>query len=129
MSILSADKVVLVVDDDPAMLSAVQRLLKTSGFEVETFASANELRAHNNFERSFCMVLDVNLGAESGIALHQELRAAGIEIPVIYISGKHAAKVAALASGCVAFLAKPFSAQSLIEPIRDLWILETEAES
>jgi FixJ family two-component response regulator len=75
------------------------------------------------------MVLDVNLGAESGIALHQELRAAGIEIPVIYISGKHAAKVAALASGCVAFLAKPFSAQSLIEPIRDLWILETEAES
>jgi len=130
MLLLRADKVVFVVDDDPAMLSAIQRLLTSNGFKVETVTSANEVRAHNNLERAFCMVLDVNLGSESGITLHQELRASGIEVPVIYISGKHAAKAAALASGCVAFLSKPFAAKSLLEPIRDLWEslpIETEA--
>jgi FixJ family two-component response regulator len=121
MSILSSSKVVFVVDDDPAVLSAVQRVLKNNGFDAETFNSASELRAYNNLEQAFCVVLDVDLGAESGITLHSQLRAAGIEIPVIYISGKHGSKAAALASGCVAFLPKPFSAKSLIEPIRNLW--------
>ena len=87
------------------------------------FNSAKELRLYNDFEQAFCIVLDIDLGAESGITLHQELNAAGITLPVIYMTGKETTplRTAALASGCVAYLTKPFSAKSLIEPIRGVW--------
>ena len=116
---MKTEKAVFVVDDDPSMLKAMKRLLSIHGFRAVMFGSANELRLHNNFEQAFCLVLDINLGTESGITLRQELSASGV--PVIFMSGRETTKAAALASGCVAFLTKPFSPKSLIEPVQKLW--------
>ena len=120
---MKAERTVFVVDNDPSILRAVKRVLKQHGFQAALFNSAKELRLYNDFEQAFCIVLDIDLGAESGITLHQELNAAGITLPVIYMTGKETAplRTAALASGCVAYLTKPFSAKSLIEPIRGVW--------
>jgi FixJ family two-component response regulator len=116
---LSRKKVVFIVDDDPSMLKGMGRLLKQHGFETIPFETAQALRDHGDFDRAFCIVLDINLSDGSGIELRHQLAESGVALPVIYITGNdsHATRMAAMASGCLAYLTKPFTAQSLIEPI------------
>ena len=116
---MSKRKLVFVVDDDPGMLRGVQRLLREHGYDSMSFASADAFQKHGDFGEAICVVLDINLNDESGIAVRHRLKAAGISLPVIYITGKdnQATRVAAIESGCLAYLTKPFAARSLIEPI------------
>ena len=111
--------VVYVVDDDPGTLTGVKRLLRQFGYDSVVFPSAEALHDHDDFETAFCIILDINLNNESGIELRQHLKAAGISVPVIYMTGNDnpAVRLAALESGCIAYLTKPFSARSLIDPI------------
>ena len=118
---MSKDRnIVLVVDDDPGMLKGVQRLLRLHGYEAILFSSAQAFKSHTDFEKAACVILDIDLNDGSGIELRNGLKAAGVSVPVIYITGNEtpAVRKAALASGCIAFLTKPFSAQSLIEPLK-----------
>ena len=64
-----------------------------------------------------CVLLDINLGEVSGIELRHRLKSANISVPIIYMTGNDnpAVRTAALQSGCLAYLAKPFSAASLME--------------
>jgi FixJ family two-component response regulator len=111
--------VVYVVDDDPGTLTGVKRLLRQFGYDSVVFPSAEALQDHDDFETALCIVLDINLNNESGIELRHHLKAAGISVPVIYMTGNDnpAVRLAALESGCIAYLTKPFSARSLIDPI------------
>jgi FixJ family two-component response regulator len=70
--------------------------------------------------RQICVILDINLKDGSGIELRHGLNDAGISVPVIYMTGNDhpGVRKAALASGCIAFLTKPFSAEELIEPLK-----------
>jgi FixJ family two-component response regulator len=112
-------KAVFLVDDDPSMLKGMRRLLKQYGYETVAFETAKALKDHDNFDQAFCFVLDVNLSDGSGIDLRHHLAQQGVAVPVIYVTGNdsHATRMAAMASGCLAYLTKPFTAQSLIEPI------------
>ena len=112
-------KLVYVVDDDPGMLRGVRRLLREHGYDSVLFASADAFQKHDDFEAGVCVILDIDLNDESGIEVRHRLTASGISLPVIFVTGKdnHATRMAALASGCIAYLIKPFSASSLIEPI------------
>ena len=111
---------VIVVDDDPAMLRSIARLLGQFGYVSLLFPSADAFANHDDFGNAVCVLLDINLGDTSGIELRHRLKAAGISVPVIYMTGndKPAIREAALQSGCLAYLTKPFSAQSLMEPIK-----------
>ena len=111
-------RVVLVVDDDQSTLRGVKRLLRAHGFEAMLFDSGQSLRRHDAFD-ACCIILDINLSDGSGIDLRNELKATGILVPVIYVTGNDndATRLAALQSGCIAYLTKPFSAKSLIEPL------------
>jgi len=119
---LQTKKYVIVVDDDASMLKSMRRLLKAHGFESEPFDSVVALRGHARFDRAFCIVLDINLGDGSGIDLRRQLADDGISLPVIYVTGNDNSRIrkAALESGCVAYLTKPFTAKSLIDPISKL---------
>ena len=112
--------IVLVVDDDMGVLKGVQRLLRAHEYEPILFPSAEAFKHHTDFDTAACVILDINLNDGSGIELRQGLKAAGVSVPVIYMSGNEdpAVRKAALDSGCIAFLTKPFSAQSLIEPLK-----------
>ena len=120
---MSKDRnIVLVVDDDPGMLKSAQRLLRLHGYEPIPFPSAQAFKSYIDFEKAVCVILDINLNDGSGIELRHGLRAAGISVPVIYMTGNGgpAVRRAAVQSGCVAFLTKPFSAQTLIETLKKL---------
>jgi FixJ family two-component response regulator len=112
-------KAVLVVDDDASMLKGIRRLLRQHGYDTVPFETGSALRDHRDFDQAFCIILDINLSDGSGIELRYQLTDQGIALPVIYITGNdgHATRMAALASGCIAYLTKPFTAQALIEPI------------
>jgi FixJ family two-component response regulator len=118
-TILRNRNVVFVVDDDPGMLKGLKRLLREHGYDSVVFSSAEEFQNHDDFDSACCVVLDINLKNESGIELRHRLRAVGISLPVIYITANDspAVRMAAIESGCIAYLTKPFGAKSLIEPI------------
>lgn len=101
------------------MLKGMRRLLTQYGYEAVPYGSASALREHASFDQAFCIVLDVDLSDGSGIDLRYQLAEQGVTLPVIYITGNdsHAIRMAAMASGCMAYLTKPFTARSLIEPI------------
>ena len=111
---------VIVVDDDPGVLKAVQRLLRQHNYEPILFSSAEELEQHADISNALCIILDINLDRSSGIDLRHQLKAKGASVPVIFITGNATPSVreAARRSGCVAFLTKPFSAHELIEPLK-----------
>ena len=103
------------------MLKCVKRLLLQHGYEPILFSSARTFKSHTDFEMAACVILDINLNDGSGIELRHGLNDAGISVPVIYMTGNDdpAVRRAAVASGCIAFLTKPFSTQSLIEPLNE----------
>ena len=117
--IVSNRKLVFVVDDDLGTLRGVKRLLRELGYESVLFPSAEAFKNHDDFEAAICVVLDIDLNGESGIELRHGLKAAGISVPVIYITANDnpGTRMAAMESGCIAYLTKPFSAKSLIEPL------------
>jgi FixJ family two-component response regulator len=110
---------VFVVDDDPSMLTGIKRLLRFHGFHSMLFGSANAVLTHDDFGDALCFIFDIDLNGESGIELCRCLVDKGIRLPVIYITGNdsEANRAAAIESGCIAYLTKPFAALSLIEPI------------
>jgi FixJ family two-component response regulator len=103
-----------------SMLMSVKRLLRTNGYDSLLFSSAKAFKEQVDFEDACSVVLDINLEDGSGVELRYGLKAAGNSVPVIYITGNDnpAVRKAALDSGCIAFLTKPFSVQELIEPLK-----------
>jgi FixJ family two-component response regulator len=120
MSSLPKRNIVFVVDDDPSVLKGVERLLRQHGYDSELFLSAEAFEEHNDIENAFCVILDINLNGASGIELGYRLKAAGCSVPVIYMTGNDNPTVrkAALDSRCLAYLTKPFTTKSLIEPLK-----------
>ena len=111
---------VLIIDDDSRMRAAMQRLLKTVGLHSESFATPKDFLQHKLPDGPSCLVLDVRLPGMSGLDLQSKLNQAGIEIPIIFITGHGdiPMTVKAMKSGAVEFLTKPFRDQDLIDAIQ-----------
>ncbi len=110
---------VLVVDDDSSVRSALSSLLRSVGLEVEVFASAQELLASSQLDAAACLVLDVRLPGSSGLELQRHLAASGIHVPIIFMTahGDIPMSVKAIKAGAVEFLPKPFREQDLLDAI------------
>jgi FixJ family two-component response regulator len=103
------------------MRTGIMRLLRAHGFSSKLFESANAILRHGDFDGAFCVIMDINLNGESGIEVCRRLANKGISLPVIFITGNdsEAVRAAVTEMGCLAYLTKPFSAQSLIEPVEE----------
>jgi FixJ family two-component response regulator len=114
---MSIPRKVTVIDDDPTMLKAIERLLRVKGFDVETFDSAEAFLAGPG--KTSCLVLDIHLGGMSGIELRRRLVASGGQPPTIFITAvdDEATQKEATEAGCVAYLRKPFLASLLVGAI------------
>jgi len=101
------------------MRMSIGRLLRAHGLGVLLFDSVEALFGHVDFSNAICLVIDINLGHRSGIDLRRHLMEEGVTTPVIYVTGNDSPthRSIAVESGCVAYLTKPFTAQSLIESI------------
>jgi len=113
-------KSIVVLDDDPSMLKGIGRILTINGFDTELFSSVEDFHSRARLNEATCLVLDINLNGKSGIDIRRQLTRSGILIPVIYITANDsdAIRKAAIDTGCVAYLTKPFPANSLMSAIK-----------
>ena len=116
----SDQSTVLIIDDDSRMREAMQRLLKTVGLHSESFATPQDFLHHKLPDGPSCLVLDVRLPGMSGLDVQSKLNEAGVQIPIIFITGHGdiPMTVKAMKSGAVEFLTKPFRDQDLIDAIQ-----------
>ena len=82
------NSIVFVVDDDPLVRDSVADLLSSAGFMVRTFGSATEFMQSKRPDISACLILDVELPGLSGLDLQAELAKSGVEIPIIFLTGR-----------------------------------------
>jgi FixJ family two-component response regulator len=117
---LQALPLVSIVDDDPSVRRALERLVEAAGYAVETFASAEEFLGSTSPGPIACLILDVHLNGMNGLELQERLVARGRMFPIIFITAHDDAPTRERIgrSGAAAFLAKPFDRQTLIGAIR-----------
>lgn len=115
-----AGATVFIVDDDAGVRLSIQRLLKTVGLRAELFATAQDFLRRNLPDGPSCLVLDVRLPEVGGLEVQHKLAAAGINIPIIFVTahGDIPMSVKAMKSGAVEFLTKPFRDQDLLDAIQ-----------
>ena len=112
--------VVAVVDDEPPVRRALQRLLRAAGFEVRLFASGADFMAH--LDGIDCVILDLHLAGMSGFDVQEALTARSAQIPVVVLTGNDtpANRSRSLANGARAYLCKPVDDKVLLDALRPL---------
>ena len=112
--------IVFVVDDDVSMREALEGLVRSAGFKVETFASAEDFLARRRADVPSCLVLDVGLPDLNGLDLQKRIVETNREIPIVFITGRGdvPTSVRAMKAGAIEFLIKPFSDEDLLAAIR-----------
>ena len=116
---MSDAETVFVVDDDPSVRRALERLVGSVGLNCQTFASAEEF-VRTGYATPGCLVLDLRMPKTSGLDLLRQLNQGGYRLPVIFLTayGDIRTSVAAMKGGAVEFLTKPFQEQELIDAIQ-----------
>jgi FixJ family two-component response regulator len=111
---------VFVIDDDAAMRAAIRGLLKSVSLPSESYGTAEEFLRSKRSDGPSCLVLDVSLPGVNGLDFQRQLADAGIQIPIIFITGHGdiPMTVKAMKSGAVEFLTKPFQDEDLLDAIR-----------
>ena len=110
---------VFVVDDDPSVRASIEGLLKSANLRSESFGTAEEFLRNKRSEGPSCLVLDVSLPGVNGLDFQRQLADAGIQIPIIFVTGHGdiPMTVKAMKSGAVEFLTKPFNEEDLLRAI------------
>jgi len=109
-----------IVDDDESFREAMTSLMKSLGFEVEAFSSAEDFLASPRLDSTSCLIADVHMPTTSGIELHRQLVASGRTIPVILITAypDDNVRARALAAGVICYLSKTFDDDALLGFVR-----------
>jgi FixJ family two-component response regulator len=111
---------VVVVDDDESVRKALQRLLRASDMDADTFASAEDFLASlPHAPLPDCLVLDLQMPGTSGLDLQRQVVRAGLELPIVVITGHDEPDMQArcLGAGASAYLRKPLEARTLLAAI------------
>ena len=110
---------VFVVDDDVTVCVALSRLMRAASFQVETFGTAADLLRADRLTDADCLVLDVHLPDLSGLELQAKLTELGLDLPIVFITGRGdiPMSVRAMKAGALEFLTKPFDDQQLLDAI------------
>lgn len=110
---------VYVVDDDPSVRKALERLLRSAGYGAKTFCSALEFMDYEHLDVPGCLVLDVKMPGLNGLDLQDLLAEKGVFIPVVFITGHGTVpdSVRALKGGAMDFLQKPFEDRTLLSAV------------
>ncbi|MEM5384050.1 response regulator transcription factor [Paraburkholderia phymatum] len=115
------EPVVYVVDDDESMRFALSNLMRSVGLRVETFESSGDFLAFPKCDAPSCLILDVRLRGENGLAFQEQVAKSGVRMPIVFVTGHGdiAMTVKAMKAGAVDFLAKPFRDQDMLDAVAD----------
>lgn len=111
---------VAVIDDDDSYRVAVERLLKSAEFAVQSFGSAEDFLNSGHQRETGCLISDIRMPGISGLDLQARLNSDHCPIPTIFITahGDEKMRLQAMRSGAVKFLTKPFDGETLLEAVR-----------
>jgi len=115
-----AESIVFIIDDDPLYRRSSERLVRSVGFDAQSFETARDFLSSRRPNVPSCLILDVRLPGLSGLDLQRVLTEAGVHIPIIFVTGHGdiPMSVQAMKAGAVEFLTKPFRDQALLDAIR-----------
>ena len=107
---------IAIVDDDDVVREAMKSLVRSLGYNVSTFGSAEEFLNSEQISRTSCLITDLHMPGLSGLDLQDRLIAQGHRFSIIFITGypDENARVRAMKAGAIAFLSKPFNTDRLI---------------
>jgi two-component system, LuxR family, response regulator FixJ len=110
---------VVIVDDDELFRRSVERLVRSAGFQVDSFGSAEDFLDHGNLDRTACAILDMKLPGMSGVELQRRLNTRPRPMPIVLVSAHEDAviRAAALRDGAIAVLKKPFDDSTLLDAL------------
>jgi FixJ family two-component response regulator len=111
--------VIYVVDDDISVCRAMKILIETHGFTAKTFTKAEDFLSVKHPRGSSCLILDLSLPEMNGLQLQEKMSQQGLNIPIIFISGRGdiPKSVKAMKAGAIDFLPKPFTQKDLLNAI------------
>ena len=114
---MSTLSVISVIDDDASVRVATNNLLRSHGYTVHTFASAEEFLRSAHLNDTSCVIADVQMPVMNGVELLTLMRTQGYGVPFIFITAfpDESVRARALKAGAICFLAKPFAAPTLIK--------------
>jgi FixJ family two-component response regulator len=115
----SRSSLIAVVDDDISVRESVESLLKSVGFHVNTYSSAEEFLGSPRLNAADCLILDVRLDGMSGPDLQRELKVSGHAIPIVFVTAHEteALRARMLADGAIDCLLKPFNDDTLLNAV------------
>jgi FixJ family two-component response regulator len=116
-TILPQTPVISIIDDDASVRAATNRLVRSLGYIVHTFASAEEFLRSSHLNDTSCVIADVQMPRMSGVELQRLLIAQGVSLPIIFITAypEENIRARAMAAGAICFLTKPFDGLTLIK--------------
>lgn len=120
-TMVQTEGVIAVVDDDEAVRRSLARLLRSMGWDVTVFASAEEFLPAARLQTPACLILDVKMPGQTGLELQEVLREVATDLPIIFISGHAVVEmvVRAMRGGAIHFLPKPFAERELLLAVED----------
>jgi len=113
-------KTIHLVDDDPAVRSALVRLLSSGGYSVREYGSGAELIAAADTLTEGCILLDINMPEQNGFAVTEALAEHAIELPVVMMTGTGDLTLLAWKAGVSAFIPKPFGRSEILSVLDQL---------
>jgi len=128
---IDVEEVVSVVDDDPSVRKGLARLLRSAGLTVETFGSAAEFLGRERNDSVGCIVLDVRMPGQDGMALQAYLAVRDVDLPIVFLTGHGdiPMTVEAMKNGAVDFLTKPVDEEVLLDAVRQALLRHRTAQS
>ena len=112
-------RLVAIIDDDELFRRSIERLVRSAGFMVEAFESAEDFLQHGDLDRTACAILDMKLPGMNGLDLQQRLIARPSPMPIVFVSAhdETVMRAKALRGGAIAFLQKPFDNSALLDAL------------
>ena len=116
---MNGDLRVFAVDDDPAVLKAIERMLRSHDIAVEGFTSSEAFLRRPLYEGVACLLLDLQMPGASGLDVQRAMRDRAVPIPIVFLSAQSDVRAAARAmrDGAVDFLVKPVEEEQLLDAI------------
>lgn len=113
------EPIVFIVDDDESVRRSLSRLMRSVGYQVEDFSSAEDFLQYPRREEGDCVILDIRMPGMSGLELQRELAVRGSELPVIFVTAHEdeATRGQAVEAGAVAVIGKPADDHLLLDAI------------
>jgi FixJ family two-component response regulator len=120
------EQTVFIVDDDPAICDGLSNLLEALGIRARTYPSAEAFRAQWRPELAGCLLLDACLPGMGGVEFQEQLRQAGIELPIVFMTahGDMPMVRKVMRAGAIEFLIKPFGKEELLQGIQEAFSLD-----